>query len=321
MLSEIDRQLLGIFSPHYLEKYDKIRDSNGRFVHYTSADAALKMLQSRTIWLRNVRLMNDFSEVEHGFYCLRDAYQSRAGERLRNALDAITPGVVHEIEDLFNGWRPHFSKLAYLACVSEHDDSEDRHGRLSMWRAYGGSRSVAIIINPLPLLAVNDVIHAYASPVMYGDTQTIEHEINRIAANLESVGQMLAGVDRDAVSGRLFNAFLFATLCTKHPGFLEEREWRIVYVEKMFSSERLEKSTETINGTPQFVYKLPIQNIPGEGAERGLFGMDVPDLLNRVIIGPSEDGPVIADVFIELLVEAGVTDAAERVVVSGIPLR
>jgi hypothetical protein len=319
MLSEIERQQLRIFSPDYLKKYDEAL--KGRFVHYTSADAALKMLESRTIWLRNVRLMNDFSEVEHGFACLRQAYLSSAGKRLLNALEVIAPGVAAEMTELFNGWQPHFSKLAYVACVSEHDASEDLHGRLSMWRAYGGSRSVAIVINPVPLLAPNDVIEVYASPVTYGNACTIEDRLSRIATNLESIGPALAGVGRELVSGHLFNVFLMATLCTKHAGFQEEHEWRIFHVEQMHSSTHLEKSTESINGTPQFVYKLPIRNIAGNGSERGLLGMEVPELLDRVIIGPCENDQVIADVFIELLTKAGVTDAANRITVSRIPLR
>ena len=32
----------------------------------------------------------------------------------------------------------------YITCVSEHQDSEDKHGRLSMWRAFGGGTGTRV---------------------------------------------------------------------------------------------------------------------------------------------------------------------------------
>ena len=38
---------------------------------------------------------------------------------------------------------------------------------------------------------------------------------------------------RETVSASAFNMLRFAVLCTKHPGFLEEREWRIIASPRM----------------------------------------------------------------------------------------
>src|SRR5712664_1310320 len=37
-----------------------------RFVHYTSAEAALKIIRSKRMWMRNTTCMTDYREVQHG---------------------------------------------------------------------------------------------------------------------------------------------------------------------------------------------------------------------------------------------------------------
>ena len=46
-------------------------DGGARFVHYTSAENALKIIQSKRLWLRNTLCMSDFREVQHGFDILQ----------------------------------------------------------------------------------------------------------------------------------------------------------------------------------------------------------------------------------------------------------
>src|SRR5262245_23912862 len=87
-----------LFHPYYLTEQSRIESKNVRFVHYTSADAAVKILKTRSIWLRQTTLMNDRREVEHGLDCLRGAYQSPEGERFRKLLNSVYPGITGEIE-------------------------------------------------------------------------------------------------------------------------------------------------------------------------------------------------------------------------------
>lgn len=57
-----------------------------------------------------------------------------------------------------------------------------------------------------------------------------------------------------------FAMLMAAATCMKHRGFIEEREWRVIYsplVPGMYS-EFIEQRTEFINGIPQLVQKLPI---------------------------------------------------------------
>ena len=106
-----------------------------RFVYYTTADTAMKILDSGQIWLRNTAVMNDFSEVQYGFQCLNDAYKKGPGNNFNTALNTCFQGLADEVRELINGWLPIIFEDTYLTCLCEHLSDEDQHGRLSMWRA------------------------------------------------------------------------------------------------------------------------------------------------------------------------------------------
>ena len=72
-----------------------------------------------------------------------------------------------------------------------------------------------------------------------------------------------------------------------------------------------------IGGTPQPIYKIPLQNVP----EEGLVGVEIPELLERIIIGPTEYPLAIREAFETLLADAGVDDPASLIRVSDLPLR
>ncbi|WP_141984542.1 hypothetical protein [Bordetella hinzii] len=124
----------------------------------------------------------------------------------------------------------------------------------------------------------------------------------------------------------LTTAFRFALQSTKHPAFLEEREWRIIY-SPFFApqnGEELEKhrkrvpmTTMVIRGVPQRVYSIPFANYP----EDGLTGATVPELLDRVLIGPSQDGDAIAQAYADRLSELGIDKPHLKVIQTHIPLR
>jgi hypothetical protein len=84
MIDEQQAFLAQLFNPHYAENYQRVVSNNIRFVHYTSALAATQILASKSLWLRNCRTMNDFSEIEYGKHCLFQAFGA-VRERLRTA--------------------------------------------------------------------------------------------------------------------------------------------------------------------------------------------------------------------------------------------
>jgi hypothetical protein len=137
-LTQEDLRLREIFRPYAVRKYKDMLLRSGRFVHYTTAEVAVSIIKNKAVWMRKSITMNDFMEIEHGLNCLAASYNSDPGSKFKDILERLHPGFCKVLEERFNSWIPTFKHDTYLACVSEHLDGEDRLGRLSMWRAYGG---------------------------------------------------------------------------------------------------------------------------------------------------------------------------------------
>jgi len=317
-MDENHQKALSVFFPSLLSKMQEIEQSNMRFVQYTSADAAMSIIQNKEVWLRNVQCMNDYLEVEHGINCLVSSFKNEnEGAKFKAVMESIFPGVIDEITKLFDGWLPSLRSSTYITCLSEHPTYEDKYGRLSMWRAYGGKRSVALVMNTSAFRSESDVFAAYTHPVEYQDTDSFNIEFGKLVDRIELEKDFISTLGKQPTINYLFQLFKTYALCVKHPGFLEEREWRVVYNPEIISSKYVITSIESIDGVPQEVHKIPLKNIP----EENFSGATIPELIERIIIGPNDHQLVLGDTFIKLLEDAGCENAAERIHYSGIPLR
>jgi hypothetical protein len=65
------------------------------------------------------------------------------------------------------------------------------------------------------------------------------------------------------------------------------------------------------------MHKIPLKDVP----EEGLIGLNLPQLIDRVIIGPSRFPVGIHDALLALLTEAGVENPVSKIIVSDLPLR
>jgi len=309
-------QNLRIFFPYALSKITEAALSRRRFVHYTSADTAMRIIRAEEVWLRNANCMNDFSEIEYGFDCLNHAFKSRR-ELFKELFDISFDNFSAELEWSFNEWLPHFRADTYIACLSEHEADEDEIGRLSMWRAYGGDSGVAVVMNSTAFLSPSDALGAYTSPVAYLSKEQFLEKFDEVLLNIKSNSVIVNEMGKYAVLNTMLEAFRAAVLCTKHPGFREEREWRIVHSPQYHVSERIRRDIESVGGIPQPVCKIKLENVPSEN----LIGAAIPDLVDRIIIGPTRYPDVLRAAFVALLGERGVEKPEGRVFSSDIPLR
>jgi hypothetical protein len=310
-------EIASLFAPHILARRT-VFQTGKRLVHYTSAEAAYRIISGKQIWLRNAQMMNDFSEIQHGINCLIAAWVSPKGLALQEMLNRIKEGLRDELAQLFDGHAEGLRIGTFITALSEHEDDEDELGRLSMWRAYGGRAGVALVLNNTAVAAETDEMHVFSSPVFYQDIPKFVEWFQDWAAALLAAEDKLHEMGADDVRNWLFTVFRSFALCTKHPGFAEEREWRVFY-SPIFegASDWIEQSIEIVHGMPQHVMKLHLKDDP----EKGITGVAPLTLLNRVIIGPCDNPIQIRASIGEAMQRAGIENPLQKTWMSLIPLR
>src|SRR5258708_1390728 len=148
-----------------------------RYVHYTTADAALKIIGTKRLWMRNTTCMDDYREVEHGFDIFKKYFNKDRTALFARALDVSVPGVAMEAIDRFNALWETVRFNTYITSISEHADKEDLHGRLSMWRAFGTTAPRVALVFRVPWYATAALaLNILFSPVSYLD----EDEAHRV---------------------------------------------------------------------------------------------------------------------------------------------
>ncbi|WP_343116801.1 DUF2971 domain-containing protein [Ostreiculturibacter nitratireducens] len=322
---EVSNLIQEVFFPYASSKMDNARKADLKFSHYTSAENALKIIKNNEVWLRNSNVMNDFSEIQHGENCIRAAWDDpKIAGRSSEVLDKIQPNLFDQLKMSFIKNRDSRLLHSYLTSISEHGNKESRedlYGRLSMWRAYGGSTNVAFVFKNTPFLLPSDALQAYTSPVLYADEETFKPKFVEVIDNIDKNIALAKRAGAEFVLYFLGMALHFAALSTKHIGFAEEREWRVIY-NKYYTlsgkpNGRVKDSIECVGGVPQRVYKIRLENYP----EDGFVGATLPELLEEIIIGPTQYPWPIFDALVERLKNSGVNDAEKRVKISNIPLR
>ena len=73
MNENVTRRAHQLFFPYAIAQQERIRKEGTRFVHYTNAQAAMNILRTQEVWMRESSCMNDFMEVQHGYECVLEA--------------------------------------------------------------------------------------------------------------------------------------------------------------------------------------------------------------------------------------------------------
>ena|SRR5215831_4682497 len=315
----LNMKLEGIFMPHARAQRDNFYQKSKRFVHYTSADNALKIIRTKRLWMRNTTCMADYREVQHGYDMLASFFSDQVRrETFTAALDLCFPGVAIEALTLFDQWWAHIRFNTYISAISEHEDNEDLHGRLSMWRAFGGRLPKVALVFRVPWYSGGaEQLNLMFSPVAYMNEQQVHATIDLVIENIKAAVDFLRKLERQTVVAHVFGMLLGGVTCVKHEGFHEEREWRAIYTPKRAQSPLMIPSTEVIGGVPQIIYQLPLDN----SVSPALAELDLASMFDRLIVGPSLYPWAMYEAFADALAKAGVPDAGDRVHTSGIPLR
>jgi hypothetical protein len=304
---------------------DRILDitPDTRFAHYTRADTAMQIIQStpqnRSLWLRNASEMNDFSEVEYGQHCFRSALAIPALlDKFRAAVEGIHADVLRNAAQAIDAEVSRVKSNTFLLSLALHSGSELSEGILSMWRAYGGNANVCLILNTAAFTTFQTAYEVALCPVMYEGEPGFARELDRMADSLIQNRDKLMQIAPEVLEYNLKQALDFAVLSTKHPAFFEEKEWRIIH-RPSHQAPRPDVPSKVVNvgGIVQTIHYLPMVNVP----EHGVANADLNGLLDRIIIGPTPNPPLVRDAFVRLLADAGIANPEDRVLTSNVPLR
>jgi hypothetical protein len=199
-----------------------------RLYHYTNATGLLGILRGAKLWATDLRFLNDEQEADYALGQLRSALAD-----MRNpAIDPNHPaharaqdfgGVFAEYENLMLEELVSPKFPVYLACFCESGDL------LSQWRAYGSDHGYAIEFDTAMLDSVVKGLDGYPPSRML-ERVHYGHE-----AAVSLVSTAIGEVSQDSNLGHLgVHAHYMALRLTallariKHPGFREEREWRLI---------------------------------------------------------------------------------------------
>lgn len=297
-------------------------DGHVKFAHYTSAQVAMDILRAkeedRCLWLRNAMLMNDFSEIEYGQQLLR---LTLGVQENRDAIMAACNDVHPDIINVFTVLDREvyaIKRSTYLLSLALHKGMELHRGKLSMWRAYGGDANVCLLLNPDAFMTPQTAYDVIIAPVDYGGPTKFIDGFSDLITGMRRNRDVLRTINPEVVKTNLKLALDAMILSTKHPGFEEENEWRIIHRAELTPVENSPPSKiVTLNGIVQKVFYLPMKNIP----EHQVANADLNSLLYKIIIGPTPNPDLVWEGFVQLLTESGVDRPADRVEASGIPLR
>ncbi len=318
-----NRMMESIFVPHanrHRVKFYQTGASLKRFIHYTSAEAAIKIINQKRLWLRNIACMSDYREVQHGFDILQRFFSVPVqAKTFTDAINRISPGAADEAINNFNGWWSSrtIQFRTFIASVSEHEADEDIHGRLSMWRAFGNTARVGLVFN-VPLQSPGaEAMNLTFSPVTYFKDVEADQLIPEVIKHINENISFLRTVERQEIVNWIFSMLLLGVTCVKHEGFHEEKEWRVVHCPHLYPSPLIESFNETVSGIPQIVFKLPLDKT----VDPILADLDISKLFDRLIIGPSPYPYAMFDAFVDALTKAGVAEAGKKIFISNIPIR
>lgn len=289
--------------------------------HYTSVAVLDGMMGNNEIWFSNPLYMNDLEELRFGM--VEGASAFRTSQELKAAFqdDHAYDAMMEYFNNLFEAFETKHAFDTYIMCLAKHAP-ENNDGLLSMWRGYGaGGGGVAIVFD------TKKIALSEASPFIIGAVQysTRQERLEWIANKIKGLAELINGTEHDdqelfLIAHYWIERLKVFALFTKHSGFDEEQEWRIVYMSERDKDEKL-KHMLGYAITPRGAVepKLKFQVRPLDG----VFGDDLSleNVVDRIILGPTTSTMLAATSVKRMLSHRGKHGLAEKIVASSIPFR
>lgn len=266
--------------------YDCLKDKNEFYssendlAYYTSASTLFNILDNKEVWLRSTMCMNDYQEIRYAASKLKEILRKNNKKMFNQfieVLEQIIPGKITEIRDILNDILTNIAGGLYLhtyiMCFTEHDDSIFPDGNLQMFNSYGRGNGACLIFDKNKLQELDLPIYK----VHYSNERNIDEKLIQLLNRLKEQAEELRGVDVNKIINYLQLFFISLITTTKHPGFSQENEWRLIINDRLIQYDETFKNVQNekvkcVNGVPQIIKTLKL-----EGYE---------NLLKKIILEP-----------------------------------
>lgn len=303
-----------------IDEDETFREERPLLAHYTSLEVVQSIIANNEFWFSNPLLMNDLEEVMYG---LKEARSLVIGsDIIRKTFNKPESADIFfkNFDDYFFEFEKSNAFDVYVFCMSIHDKS-DNDGLLSMWRGYGGhGNGAAIVIDTRQLedLEKSPFIISKVHYVDKGERKSwIENKLTILADIL--IKSSFKDEELYYPAYYLFERLKLFALFTKHKGFSEENEWRIVYLPDRDINNALKPMLDYTIGKKGIEPKLKLKLQPLEGVLPS--GVELANIVSKIILGPTISDALAKKSFERMLEKLGRSELKDKVVSSGIPLR
>ena len=297
-----DADVMQLFLPLYadLRPEDAFPNKKPLLAHYTTIQVLEKILTNNEVWFSNPLFMNDMEEVRFGIIQGNGLVMS--SQEIENAYQK--PERVQAFKKSFTYYFDQFANQhvldTYVFCLSLHD-KDDNDGLLSMWRGYGANgNGVAIVFDTAQMNVVE------GSPLMIAEVTyaTTEARMGWLKKLLSTFAKIVTAADippekLHLAAYSLFERIKLFALFTKHHGFKEEAEWRVVYMPDRDTDKKLQSMFHYSIGPRGVEPKLRFKILPIKGLTADDLSLD--KITERIIFGPSTSNPMAAATILRML--------------------
>jgi Protein of unknown function (DUF2971) len=196
--------------------------------HYTDAAGLKGIVESGVLRATHVAFMNDASEYLHAVSLLtQEIDQVRSSEK-----DQLKINLLEEIKGPVSLTRPQDVGPYFVTCLSAAENS------LNQWRAYGrGEGGYSIGFDGVKLSQSMLKLNGILAPVLYDPSQQskLVHDLLQWAlSEYQKLATTIPISDRDDHRRDWAHMLLWrigaAAPMIKNPAFVEEQEWRLIFM-------------------------------------------------------------------------------------------
>lgn len=316
------------FDRIYIETFKNLADMpvNLRprhLAHYTSLSVLEKIVMNNEIWFSHPSSMNDNQEMRFG---IREGIRVMQDTGADSSLVELAGGrgnfesILNHYIEFIRIFDLEVSTDVYVFCLSVFDLEKWPDGRLSMRRGYGANgNGVALVFNTSFLTA------QVGSPLLIAKVQYVsdEERTGLIRASFTKCLNVLKQHGADAITMKetarnMFRMTLYHALSSKHPGFGEEEEWRIVYFSDLDVHDLLkDRRGYLVRGdTVEPKLKFPVEPLKLEPRQDWTFD----SILERIVLGPTHSS-AFAQSSARRMLQCLEPKFTSKLWVSGIPYR